>query len=45
VRYYLVCCWLQGLSIDPFSAEKLKATSEELVEEKSLALECIGEAK
>jgi malate dehydrogenase len=36
---------VQGLSIDPFSAEKLKATSEELVEEKSLALECIGEAK
>jgi hypothetical protein len=34
----------QGLTIDDKSAAKLKATAEELVEERTLALECIGEA-
>jgi hypothetical protein len=34
----------QGLPIDDKSAAKLKATAEELVEERQLALECINEA-
>lgn len=34
----------QGLPIDDKSAAKLKATADELVEERQLALECIGEA-
>ena len=34
---------VQGLSIDEFSAAKLKATGEELVEEKQLALQCLSE--
>ncbi|KAK9795542.1 hypothetical protein WJX73_002187 [Symbiochloris irregularis] len=33
----------QGLSIDDFSAQKLKATGEELVDEKQLALQCLQE--
>lgn len=33
----------QGLSIDAASAAKMKATGEELVEEKALALECLAE--
>ena len=33
----------QGLPIDDFSAGKLKATGEELVEEKQLALQCLSE--
>eukprot|EP00877_Chromochloris_zofingiensis_P013202 jgi/Chrzof1/8135/UNPLg00180.t1_MDH3[v5.2] len=36
---------VQGLTINPVSAEKLKTTADELVEEKQLALECIGETK
>ncbi len=32
---------VQGLEIDADSAEKIKATGEELVEEKALALECL----
>lgn len=32
---------VQGLSIDDFSAQKLKATGEELVDEKQLALQCL----
>lgn len=35
---------VQGLSIDDKSAAKLKATADELIEERQLALECIGEA-
>ena len=35
---------VQGLSIDEFSASKLKATGDELVEEKALALECLNSA-
>ena len=35
---------VQGLSIDDFSSGKLKATGEELVEEKQLALQCLSEA-
>jgi hypothetical protein len=35
---------LQGLPIDDKSAAKMKATGEELVEEKALAMECLGEA-
>jgi malate dehydrogenase len=35
---------VQGLTIDDKSAAKLKATADELVEERQLALECIGEA-
>ena len=34
---------VQGLPIDAASAAKMKATGEELVEEKQLALECLGE--
>lgn len=34
---------VQGLSIDEKSAEKLKTTGDELVEEKGLALECLKE--
>jgi malate dehydrogenase len=34
---------VQGLEIDPASAEKLKATADELAEERELALECIKE--
>lgn len=34
---------VQGLSIDDFSAQKLKATGEELVDEKQLALQCLQE--
>lgn len=37
-------CAAQGLSIDDKSAAKLKTTADELVEERQLALECIGEA-
>lgn len=33
----------QGLSIDDFSGQKLKATGEELVDEKQLALQCLQE--
>jgi len=33
----------QGLSIDERSAAKMKATGDELVEEKALALECLAE--
>lgn len=36
---------VQGLSIDEFSAEKMKLTGEELVEEAALARECLAEAK
>ena len=35
---------LQGLPIDEASAAKMKATGDELVEEKQLAMECLGEA-
>jgi len=35
---------VQGLPIDDKSAAKLKITADELVEERQLALECIGEA-
>lgn len=35
----------QGLSIDEASAAKMKATGDELVEEKALALECLAEAQ
>ena len=35
---------VQGLQIDEFAAGKLKATGDELVEEKALALECLAEA-
>ncbi|EFN52647.1 malate dehydrogenase, cytoplasmic [Chlorella variabilis] len=35
---------VQGLSIDEPSAAKMKATGDELVEEKALAMECLGEA-
>jgi hypothetical protein len=38
------CPCLQGLPIDEASAAKMKATGEELVEEKQLAMECLGEA-
>lgn len=34
----------QDLPIDARSAEKLKTTADELVEERALALECIGDA-
>ena len=34
---------VQGLDIDERSAAKLKATGDELVEEKQLALECLRE--
>eukprot|EP00891_Asterochloris_glomerata_P008485 jgi/Astpho2/8485/Aster-05529 len=34
---------VQGLNIDDFSAQKIKATGEELVEEKKLALQCLSE--
>lgn len=34
---------VQGLPIDDFSAEKMKLTGDELVEEKELALECLKE--
>lgn len=34
---------VQGLKIDDFSAQKIKATGEELVEEKKLALQCLSE--
>jgi malate dehydrogenase len=34
---------VQGLSIDDKSAAKMKATGDELVEEKALALECLAE--
>ena len=34
---------VQGLPIDPASAAKMKATGDELVEEKQLALECLSE--
>ncbi len=39
-----LCRDVQGLTIDDKSAAKLKATADELVEERQLALECIGEA-
>lgn len=35
---------VQGLPIDERSAEKMKITGEELVEEKQLAFECLGES-
>jgi malate dehydrogenase len=35
---------VQGLSVDERSKEKLKITGDELVEEKALALECLGDA-
>ncbi len=35
---------VQGLKIDDFAAGKLKATGDELVEEKALALECLAES-
>ncbi|CAL8471685.1 g11227 [Coccomyxa elongata] len=35
---------VQGLPIDDFAAAKLKATGDELVEEKALALECLAES-
>lgn len=35
---------VQGLQIDDFAAQKLKATGDELVEEKALALECLSES-
>lgn len=35
---------VQGLSIDERSAEKMRITGEELVEEKGLAMECLNEA-
>ncbi|KAL0017989.1 hypothetical protein WJX79_009180 [Trebouxia sp. C0005] len=35
---------VQGLPIDEFSKAKLKATGDELVEEKQLALKCLEEA-
>ena len=34
---------VQGLDIDSKSAEKLKITGEELVDEKKLALQCLQE--
>lgn len=34
---------VQGLSLDQFSKDKLKATGDELVEEKQLALKCLEE--
>ncbi len=34
---------VQGLNIDEFSAEKMKVTGDELVEEKELALLCLKE--
>ena len=34
---------VQGLQIDDYTAGKLKATGEELVEEKALALQCLEE--
>ncbi|KAL4545307.1 hypothetical protein Ndes2526B_g02407 [Nannochloris sp. 'desiccata'] len=34
---------VQGLDIDARSAEKMKITGEELVEEKALAMECLKE--
>lgn len=34
---------MQGLSIDDRSAEKMRITGEELVEEKQLAMECLAE--
>ena len=34
---------VQGLEIDNFSDEKMKATGDELVEEKALAMECLNE--
>jgi hypothetical protein len=43
----LICCCcllLQGLEIDARSAAKLKATADELSEERELALTCIKEA-
>jgi malate dehydrogenase len=35
---------VQGLQIDEYTAGKLKATGDELVEEKALALQCLAEA-
>lgn len=35
---------VQGLQIDDYTAGKLKATGDELVEEKALALQCLAEA-
>ncbi len=35
---------VQGLSIDERSAALMKATGDELVEEKQLAMECLEEA-
>ncbi len=34
---------VQGLAIDDYAAGKLKATGDELVEEKALALQCLEE--
>jgi malate dehydrogenase len=34
---------VQGLTIDDYAAGKLKATGDELVEEKVLALQCLTE--
>ena len=34
---------VQGLTIDDYAASKLKATGDELVEEKALALQCLDE--
>lgn len=34
---------VQGLKVDERSVEKMRATGEELVEERALALECLGE--
>ncbi len=34
---------VQGLQIDDYTAGKLKATGDELVEEKALALQCLEE--
>ena len=35
---------VQGLTLDDRSKEKLKVTGDELVEEKALAMECLGES-
>ncbi len=35
---------LQGLPIDAYSAEKMRLTAAELVDEKELAMECIKDA-
>jgi ethanolamine utilization cobalamin adenosyltransferase len=37
-------CYRQGLEIDERSAAKLKASADELLEERELALQCIKEA-